>query len=227
MNAIDMINKRVEKFLMTRKGLNSKDLLINVRNQMTGIVFGAITDYQMTPESFCAFLDKVETHEIDPNKLVNSKGFFLEDFVDESILNDPWFKIVRDFYYYLKPGNSQAGPLEFLLCFLAANSEYVRGAQSGCDVIIGGVKIEIKTHGSQKTATVDKLNFYETSDECDLLMIAKPSTATLPMLMASVDFRDGGRWTDIVRMNGEKLECLIMMNRQHSKLVNARGLKAA
>lgn len=201
-----------------------------VVTQMFGPIGVALAknDDNLTMESLQRFLNSLLDHKLDYAKLKNRKGFFYDDIVSSSVLNNPWFKELHDSFYTLKPGNSQAGPLEFLLCFLFSNTEYVQHADRGGDVIVDGkYRVEIKQHNSNKTIDHSKMDYY-CNGGCDLLLVVKQRTGKYPPVMVGLDFQSSSEWSDIIDLRViSKKETKLYVLINHGELCKDRGLVKA
>ena len=161
------IRNIVNKIVNNRNGMPSK-----FETDVAGIFCSVGYEHNISGELIVDYLKKVLNHRLKPINF-NGKLNDISGLINDEILyhRSDLFKLTEKFLVLCKPGNVQAGPGEFLLCFYDVGSTFGVSPTLNYDVIVNNNKsIEMKKLGSN-LENADKFNHYGSIPGLHLLVI--------------------------------------------------------
>lgn len=169
------VYESVRSFLSTRDGLKNPKKSSNFEwfvRDFAGILCGISHENDVPSSEIVSFLDLVRDHEFIPLECDGQLND-VSDLIKPQVLNHRLYKLTERALMYFKPGNTQAGPGEFFMCFYDKDSRYGVENTCGYDVLLDRVTTEMKSYGSNFT-TPELLDGYADSDKVERLLVVKP-----------------------------------------------------
>jgi|TARA_R110001606_G_scaffold200036_2_gene347841 hypothetical protein len=205
MNYAEIYNQ-VDDLMSSRDGLNNpkqkKSYDVFVR-ELTGLLCGVAYQNNIHQAQVLQFI-KMVRHSTIGSFIDDGRSHPVCNLIDPDIVSSSVYQVAEFALMNYKPGKTQVGPGELFFCLFDRDSTFGIDNQSGYDIQVNGITMELKKYGTNLT-TPELFDKYHASDKVQQLLVVQPvSDATTPRVRSrySCITFDKTPWRDIYKHKG-------------------------